>query len=136
MAAAPTKPHGYPRRSYFLEECPHSSKCLGAPFLTHEDYAEHKKTHHARTLELFRWEPSRTRIGVTLESYLTLLARDGWTANLIRSPLFSNLFYQPQDPYDPLEILDCAETLLHFGLDKHSSICTIKAIVAREATFS
>lgn len=117
---------------HFADECPYSPECPSAPFPTAEDYAKHKESHHARVLKAFSWEAAQTRFGLSLAVYLTQMTKD----SVDRSHFtFKDLFDQPQDTYHSLDILDCAEVLLHYGLDEHESICTIKALIAREVTF-
>lgn len=117
---------------HFTDECPYSPECPSAPFPTAEDYAKHKESHHARVLKAFSWEAAQTRVGLSLAVYLAQMTKD----SVDRSHFtFKDLFDQPQDTYDPLDVLDCAEVLLHYGSDEHESICTIKAVIAREVTF-
>lgn len=138
MARASSTPLKHTNATHFLLECPHSSKCPEAPFLTVEDYDDHKEMHHTRTLDAFRWESSQTATGAMLEKYLIELIEDGWNDDLINCSLFSDRLRpqnQRQHLYDPLDIMDCAEVLLHLGLNENISICSFKAIAAREATF-
>ena len=143
VSNAPNVLHKLSRNGFFLDKCPQGARCRVEPFLTVEDYVQHRQLHHTQALNLFWWDLSPhsqdyRRIGASLDQYLlSRIYKDLPGHSSTDLDHLNETFSSFSVAYQSVIPLYCADLLLLFDPErcKHCSIFTVKAIVAREATF-